>query len=68
MTAQIQLPVSAVLPTVFDAVPVDPPFEGFNGEEPSEFTLHLLAMEFVRHAPVTAQKVALAGLRRMGGA
>ena len=67
MTAQIQLPVSAVLPnTAWEILPVEPRFEGSFGDEPSEFELHLLAMEIVRHSPMTAQKVALAGLQKMG--
>ncbi len=68
MTAQIQLPVSVVLPdTVWDAVPVEPRLEGSHGDEPSEFDLHLLALQLVRHSPTIAQKVALAGHRKMGG-
>ena len=68
MTAQIQLPVSAVLPdTAWDALPVEPRFVGSLGDEPSEFALHLLAMEFARHSPQAAQKVAQAGLQKMGG-
>ncbi len=69
MTAQIQLPVSAVLSdTAWDTLPVEPRYTGSLGDEPSEFDLHLLAMEIVRHSPMTAQKVALAGMSKIGGA
>ena len=67
MFAQIQLPVSAVLPTVFDAIPPPPPTEAFEAQEPSEFVLQLLAMELVKHAPRTAQRLASAGRRKLGG-
>lgn len=68
MTAQIQLPVSAVLPTALDvAARPRPPEPAFPGEDPSEFALHMLAMEIVRHSPLTAQKVALAGRQKMAG-
>ena len=67
MTAQIQLPVSAVLPTAFDFATVARPMPApQHGQDPSEFTLHMLAMELVRYSPLTAQKVASAGRRKMG--
>jgi hypothetical protein len=67
MIAQIQLPVSAVLPTVFDAIPPPRPPEAFEGEEPSEFALQMLAMELVKHTPRTALRLASAGKRKLGG-
>jgi hypothetical protein len=66
MIAQIQLPASAVLPTVFDAVPPSRPPQAPEGEEPSEFTLHLLAMELVKHSPRTALRLAASGRRKLG--
>jgi len=67
MTAQIQLPVSAVLPTVLDSAPVARPSEvAFYGEDPSEFALHMLAMELVRYSPKVAMDVAFAGRSKMG--
>ena len=66
MIAQIQLPASAVLPTVFDSVPPVRPPQAPEGEEPSEFTLQLLAMELVRHSPRTAERLAAAGRRKLG--
>jgi hypothetical protein len=46
---------------------VEPRFVGSLGDEPSEFDLHLLAMEIIRHSPMAAHKVAQAGLQKMGG-
>lgn len=65
MTAQIQLPVSAVLPMAFDSLPPDRVSERFGGEEPSEFALHLLAMEIVKHSPRTAERLAASGRQKM---
>jgi hypothetical protein len=67
MIAQVQLPASAVLPTVFDAVPPPPRVEVFEGEEPSEFALQLLAMEIVKYNPRTAERLVDAGRSKLAG-
>ena len=66
MIAQIQLPDSAVLPAALCPAPVArPPQDVFPGEDTSESVLHLLAMELVRYSPLTAEKVATAGRRKL---
>ena len=66
MSAQIQLPDSAVLPVALSPAPeARPPQDVFPGEDPSEFALHLLALELVRYSPLTAEKVATAGRRKL---
>lgn len=68
MIAQVQLPTSAVLPPALDrAHVVRTPEAPFHSHETSEAMLHLLAMELVRHSPVTAQKLAVAGHRKLRG-
>jgi hypothetical protein len=66
MIAQIQLPDSAVLPSALSPAPVARPLQdAFPCEDTPESVLQLLAMELVRYSPLTAEKVAAAGRRKL---
>jgi hypothetical protein len=66
MIAQVQLPDSAVLPAALSPAPVvRPSRDAFPGEDTPESVLHLLALELVRYSPLTAEKVAGAGRRKL---